>query len=78
MPLVSLSKLLRPTLKNSFVSPYPVSLVWVGRSENIFFLTSHQIPYQLNLTVNSPNIGNKTKCTNNAKLLTKNILFKDI
>ena len=37
----------------------------------LFFLTS-QIPYPLNLIVNSPNIGNKTKCTNN-----KNILFKD-
>ena len=29
------------------------------------FLTS-QIPYQLNLIVNCPNIGNKTKCTNDA------------
>ena len=33
----------------------------------LFFFTS-QIPYPLNLIVNSPNIGNKTKYTNSAKL----------
>ena len=31
----------------------------------LFSLTS-QIPYPLNLIVNSPNIGNKTKCTKDA------------
>ena len=40
----------------------------MGRSVGkLFFLTS-QIPYSLHLIVNSPNIGNKTKYTNNAKL----------
>ena len=38
----------------------------MGRSVGkLFFLTS-QIPYPLNLIVNSPNIGNLTKYTNNA------------
>ena len=42
-----------------FPLPDPVSPVWVGRSvgRKIIFLTS-QIPYPLNLIVNSPNIGN--------------------
>ena len=66
---------LRPTLK---IFLFPLTRpcfsgmgLLVGK---LFFLTS-QIPYPLNLIVNSPNIGNKTKCTNN---VTKNILFKDI
>ena len=45
----------------------------------LFFLTS-QIPYPLNLIVNSPNIGNKTPGIklNAQTMLTKNILFKGI
>ena len=46
----------------------------MSRSVGIFFLTS-QIPYPLNLIVNSPYIGKKTKYTNNT--ITKTILSKD-
>ena len=55
---------LRPTLK-VFLFPLtrPCFSGMVGRKT--IFLTS-QIPYPLNLIVNSPNIGNKTKCTNDA------------
>ena len=52
----SLAVKLRPTLKIFFSG--------MGRSE-FFFLTS-QIPYPLNLIVNNPNMGNKTKYINNA------------
>ena len=53
-------------LEDIFVSPYPTLFLWYGSvGRKIIFLIS-QIPYQLNLIVNSPNIGNKTKCTNDA------------
>ena len=68
--------LIRPTKKYfCFPLPYPVSPLWVGPSEILFFLTS-KIPYPLNLIVNIPNIGNETKYTQT--MLTKKNLFKDI
>ena len=42
----------------------PVPGVWVGRSETYYFYFSNFIPVEL--SVNSPNIGKKTKITNNA------------
>ena len=56
----------RPTLKIFLFPLTRPCFSGMGRSVGkLFFLTS-QIPYPLNLIVNSPNIGNKTKCTNDA------------
>ena len=56
----------KANLKNIFVSLTQPCFSGMGRSVGkLFFLTS-QIPYPLNLIVSSPNIGNKTKCTNDA------------
>ena len=55
----------KANLQNIFVSPYPTLFLWYGSVGKLFCLTS-QIPYPLNLIVNSPTIGNKTKCTNDA------------
>ena len=38
----------------------------MGRSVGNYIFLFSQIPYPLNLIVNSPNMGNKTKYTNNA------------
>ena len=40
----------------------------MGSTVGFFFILTSQIPYPINLIVNSPNIGNKTQYTNNAKL----------
>ena len=47
----------------------------MGRSVGYFFLLS-QIPYPLNLIVNSPNLVNKIKYTNNAKAKKKIVVFQ--
>ena len=57
---------LRPTLKIFLFPLTRPCFSDMGRSVGkLFFLTS-QIPYPLNLIVNSPNICNKCKYTNNA------------
>ena len=58
----------KANLKNIFVSPYPALFLWYGSVSRIFFFFNFSNSYPLNLVVNSPNIGNKTKYTNNAKL----------
>ena len=55
----------KANLKQIF-SPYPTLFLWYGLVGRKFFFLTSQIPYQLNLIVNCPNIGNKTKCTNDA------------
>ena len=56
----------RMVMRKPYPLPDPVSPVWVGRSEIFFFFLTSKIPFPLNLIVNSPNIGNKTKYANNA------------
>ena len=57
---------LRPTLKIFLFSLTRPCFSGMGWSVGKLFFSTSQIPYPLNLIVNSPNIGNLTKYTNNA------------
>ena len=63
---VSAHEIIKANLKNINVIPY-LTLFYRYGSVRFFFFTS-QIQYPLNLNVNSPNIGNKNKYTNNSKI----------
>ena len=63
----------RPTLKIFLFPLTRPCLTGMGRSVGKLFYFTSQIPYPLNLIVNSPTLGNNIKYTNN---LQQRIFFK--